>query len=173
MIDAGALKYGDTGIGGDCIVHACAVLGAEGFGFARQADGSYKKIPQTGNVVLEDCVEIGANTTVDRSTMGSTVIRKGTKLDNLIQIAHNVEVGQNTAIAAQTGVAGSSKIGAGCVIGGQVGIAGHLHIGDRTTIAAQSGVIADIAAGATVMGSPSFDPKDYVQSYVVFRKLTK
>lgn len=173
VIYAGARIYRDTHIGADCIVHAGAVLGADGFGFAPQADGSYKKIPQTGNVVLEDCVEIGANTTVDRSTMGSTVIRKGTKLDNLIQIAHNVEVGQNTAIAAQTGVAGSSKIGAGCVIGGQVGIAGHLHIGDRTTIAAQSGVIADIAAGATVMGSPSFDHKDYVKSYVVFRKLPK
>ena len=173
VIYAGVRIYRDTHIGADCIVHAGAVLGADGFGFAPQADGSYKKIPQTGNVVLEDCVEIGANTTVDRSTMGSTVIRKGTKLDNLIQIAHNVEVGQNTAIAAQTGVAGSSKIGAGCVIGGQVGIAGHLHIGDRTTIAAQSGVIADIAAGATVMGSPSFDHKDYVKSYVVFRKLPK
>lgn len=173
VIYAGVRIYRDTHIGADCIVHAGAVLGADGFGFAPQADGSYKKIPQTGNVVLENCVEIGANTTVDRSTMGSTVIRKGTKLDNLIQIAHNVEVGQNTAIAAQTGVAGSSKIGAGCVIGGQVGIAGHLHIGDRTTIAAQSGVIADIAAGATVMGSPSFDHKDYVKSYVVFRKLPK
>lgn len=173
VIYAGARIYRGTQIGADCIVHAGAVLGADGFGFAPQADGSYKKIPQTGNVVLEDCVEIGANTTVDRSTMGSTVIRKGTKLDNLIQIAHNVEVGQNTAIAAQTGVAGSSKIGAGCIIGGQVGIAGHLHIGDRTTIAAQSGVIADIAAGATVMGSPSFDHKEYVKSYVVFRKLPK
>ncbi len=173
VIYAGARIYRDTQIGADCIVHAGAVLGADGFGFAPQADGSYKKIPQTGNVVLEDCVEIGANTTVDRSTMGSTVIRKGTKLDNLIQIAHNVEVGQNTAIAAQTGVAGSSKIGAGCIIGGQVGIAGHLHIGDRTTIAAQSGVIADVAAGATVMGSPSFDHKEYVKSYVVFRKLPK
>ena len=173
VIYAGARIYRGTQIGADCIVHAGAVLGADGFGFAPQADGSYKKIPQTGNVVLEDWVEIGANTTVDRSTMGSTVIRKGTKLDNLIQIAHNVEVGQNTAIAAQTGVAGSSKIGAGCIIGGQVGIAGHLHIGDRTTIAAQSGVIADIAAGATVMGSPSFDHKEYVKSYVVFRKLPK
>ena len=149
------------------------MLGADGFGFAPQADGSYKKIPQTGNVVLEDDVEIGANTTVDRSTIGSTVIRKGSKLDNLIQIAHNVEIGQNTGIAAQTGVAGSSKIGAGCIIGGQVGIAGHLHIGDRTTIAAQSGVIADIAPGATVMGAPSFDHKEYVKSYVVFRKLPK
>lgn len=173
VIYAGARIYRGTQIGADCIVHAGAVLGADGFGFAPQADGSYKKIPQTGNVVLEDCVEIGANTTVDRSTMGSTVIRKGTKLDNLIQIAHNVEVGQNTAIAAQTGVAGSSKIGAGCIIGGQVGIAGHLHIGDRTTIAAQSGVIADVAAGATIMGSPSFDHKEYVKSYVVFRKLPK
>ncbi len=173
VIYAGARIYRDTHIGADCIVHAGAVLGADGFGFAPQADGSYKKIPQTGNVVLEDDVEIGANTTVDRSTMGSTVIRKGSKLDNLIQIAHNVEIGQNTGIAAQTGVAGSSKIGAGCIIGGQVGIAGHLHIGDRTTIAAQSGVIADIAPGATVMGAPSFDHKEYVKSYVVFRKLPK
>ncbi len=173
MIYAGARIYRDTHIGADCIVHAGAVLGADGFGFAPQADGSYKKIPQTGNVVLEDDVEIGANTTVDRSTIGSTVIRKGSKLDNLIQIAHNVEIGQNTGIAAQTGVAGSSKIGAGCIIGGQVGIAGHLHIGDRTTIAAQSGVIADIAPGATVMGAPSFDHKEYVKSYVVFRKLPK
>ena len=173
VIYAGARIYRDTHIGADCIVHAGAVLGADGFGFAPQADGSYKKIPQTGNVVLEDDVEIGANTTVDRSTIGSTVIRKGSKLDNLIQIAHNVEIGQNTGIAAQTGVAGSSKIGAGCIIGGQVGIAGHLHIGDRTTIAAQSGVIADIAPGATVMGAPSFDHKEYVKSYVVFRKLPK
>lgn len=173
VIYAGAHIYRDTHIGADCIVHAGAVLGADGFGFAPQADGSYKKIPQTGNVVLEDDVEIGANTTVDRSTIGSTVIRKGSKLDNLIQIAHNVEIGQNTGIAAQTGVAGSSKIGAGCIIGGQVGIAGHLHIGDRTTIAAQSGVIADIAPGATVMGAPSFDHKEYVKSYVVFRKLPK
>ena len=171
VIYPGARIYRDTRIGDNCIVHAGAVLGADGFGFAPQADGSYKKIPQTGNVILEDDVEIGANTTIDRSTMGSTVIRKGTKLDNLIQVAHNVEIGSNTAIAAQAGIAGSSKIGQGCVIGGQVGIAGHLHIGDRTTIAAQSGVIADIAGGSTVMGAPSFDHKDYIKSYVIFRKL--
>lgn len=173
VIYPGARIYRDTRIGNNCIVHAGAVLGADGFGFAPQADGSYKKIPQTGNVILEDDVEIGANTTIDRSTMGSTVIRKGTKLDNLIQVAHNVEIGSNTAIAAQAGIAGSSKIGQGCVIGGQVGIAGHLHIGDRTTIAAQSGVIADIAGGSTVMGAPSFDHKDYIKSYVIFRKLPK
>ena len=173
VIYPGARIYRDTRIGDNCIVHAGAVLGADGFGFAPQADGSYKKIPQTGNVILEDDVEIGANTTIDRSTMGSTVIRKGTKLDNLIQVAHNVEIGSNTAIAAQAGIAGSSKIGQGCVIGGQVGIAGHLHIGDRTTIAAQSGVIADIAGGSTVMGAPSFDHKDYIKSYVIFRKLPK
>lgn len=173
VIYPGARIYRDTCIGDNCIVHAGAVLGADGFGFAPQADGSYKKIPQTGNVILEDDVEIGANTTIDRSTMGSTVIRKGTKLDNLIQVAHNVEIGANTAIAAQAGIAGSSKVGQNCIIGGQVGIAGHLHVGDRTTIAAQSGVIADIAAGCTVMGAPSFDHKDYIKSYVVFRKLPK
>ena len=173
VIYSGAKIYRDTRIGENCIIHSGAVLGADGFGFAPQADGSYKKIPQTGNVVLEDDVEIGANTTVDRSTLGSTLIRKGTKLDNLIQIAHNVEIGQNTAIAAQAGVAGSSKVGENCIVGGQVGIAGHLHIGNRTTIAAQSGVIADVPAGSTIMGAPSFDHKDYIKSYVVFRKLPK
>ena len=153
------------------MIHSGAVIGADGFGFAPQEDGSYKKIPQTGNVVLEDNVEIGANTTIDRSTMGSTLIRKGTKLDNLIQIAHNVEIGENTAIAAQVGIAGSTKIGSSCIVGGQVGIAGHLHVGDGVRLAAQSGVISDIAAGATVMGSPSFDHKEYIKCYVVFRKL--
>lgn len=171
VIYSGAKIYRDTKIGSSCMIHSGAVIGADGFGFAPQEDGSYKKIPQTGNVVLEDNVEIGANTTIDRSTMGSTLIRKGTKLDNLIQIAHNVEVGENTAIAAQVGVAGSSKIGSGCIVGGQVGIAGHLHIGDGVRLAAQSGVISDIAAGATVMGSPSFDHKEYIKCYVVFRKL--
>ena len=169
----GVKIYEGCSVGSRCILHAGAVIGADGFGFMPNAAGGFDKIPQLGNVVIEDDVEIGANTCIDRAKTDSTVIRRGVKLDNLIQIAHNVEVGQNTAIAAQTGVAGSSKIGAGCVIGGQVGIAGHLHIGDRTTIAAQSGVIADIAAGATVMGSPSFDHKDYVKSYVVFRKLPK
>ena len=167
----GAKIYRDTKVGANCIIQAGAGIGADGFGFAPQADGSYKKIPQTGNVVLEDDVEIGANTTVDRSTMGSTVIRRGCKLDNLIQIAHNVEIGQNTVMAGQVGIAGSTKVGQNCVFAGQVGLAGHLHIGDKVQIGAQSGIMADVTEGSVIMGTPALNHKDFMKSYVIFKKL--
>ena len=161
----------DSVIGANCILHSGVVIGADGFGFAPQEDGSYKKIPQIGNVVLEDNVEIGANTTIDRATMGSTLIRKGVKIDNLVQIAHNVEIGENTVIASQAGVAGSSKIGAHCSIGGQVGIAGHFTIGNNVKIQAQSGIGRDVKDNEVIQGSPAFTYMDYNKSYVVFRKL--
>ena len=149
----------------------CARKRADGFGFAPATD-NYKKVPQIGNVVLEDHIEVGAGTTIDRATLGSTIIRKGAKLDNLIQIAHNVEIGENTVIAAQTGVAGSTKIGKNCMIGGQVGIVGHITIADDTKIAAQSGVGSDVTVpGSILQGSPAFSIGDYRKAYVVFRKL--
>nr|MCU0354819.1 UDP-3-O-(3-hydroxymyristoyl)glucosamine N-acyltransferase [Cytophagales bacterium] len=157
-----------------CVVHAGAVIGSDGFGFAPQPDGSYRAIPQVGNVVLEDDVSIGANTVIDCATMGSTIIRQGTKLDNLIQIAHNVEVGKHTVIAAQTGVSGSTKIGDYCVIAGQVGIVGHLQIADRTSIGAQSGISKSIQkSGLKLQGSPAFDYKDNLRSLAVFRNLPR
>ena len=146
------------------------VIGADGFGFVPEGD-TYKKIPQIGNVVVEDEVEIGANTCIDRATMGSTFIRKGVKLDNLIQIAHNVVVGANTVIAAQSGIAGTTKIGENCVFGGQVGIIGHLNIGAGTQIAAQSGISSNIPEKSILRGSPAFDLPKYQKCYVVFRKL--
>ena len=158
-------------VGNDCTLHAGVIIGSDGFGFAPQAALNYEKIPQIGNVILEDKVEIGANTTIDRATVGSTVIRKGVKLDNLVQIAHNVEVGENTVIAAQTGVAGSTKIGKNCMIGGQVGNIGHLKIGDGVMIAAQSGIGNDLPDGAIVQGSPAFEVSKYRRSYVSFRNL--
>lgn len=161
----------DSVIGANCILHSGVVIGADGFGFAPQEDGSYKKIPQIGNVVIEDEVEIGANTTIDRATMGSTIIRKGVKIDNLVQIAHNVEIGAHTVIASQAGVAGSSKIGAHCSIGGQVGIAGHFTIGNNVKIQAQSGIGRDVKDNEVIQGSPAFTYMDYNKSYVVFRKL--
>ena len=173
VIYAGVKIYGGMEIGKNCIIHSGVVIGGDGFGFAPQVDGSYKKIPQTGNVVIEDDVEIGANTTIDRATMGSTVIHKGTKLDNLIQIAHNVAVGKNTVIAAQAGVAGSTKIGEHCMIGGQVGLSGHIKIGNGANIAAQSGILSDVEDGATIMGSPALNYRDYMKSYVLFRSLPK
>lgn len=157
-------------IGNNCTIHAGTVLGADGFGFA-PANESYKKVPQIGNVVLEDNVEIGANACIDRATMGSTRIRKGVKLDNLVQIAHNVVIGENTVMAAQCGVAGTTKVGAHCMLGGQVGLAGHLVIEDRTMLAAQSGVTNNIEAGSVFMGSPAFDASKYRKCYVLFRKL--
>ncbi|MDR1330690.1 MAG: UDP-3-O-(3-hydroxymyristoyl)glucosamine N-acyltransferase [Tannerella sp.] len=167
--------YARCSVGQRCIIHAGAVIGADGFGFAPEDHApegqQYKKIPQIGNVVLEDEVEIGANTTVDRAVMGSTVIRRGVKLDNLIQIAHNVEIGEDTVMAAQTGIAGSTKVGKRCRFAGQVGIAGHLHIGDGTVIAAQSGVMRDLAPDATVMGTPAIAVKDFFRSTVVVHKL--
>ena len=171
-IFAGARIYSETKIGKECVIHSGTILGADGFGFAPNSEGNYKKVPQIGNVILEDFVEIGANTCVDRATLGSTIIRKGVKLDNLIQIAHNVEIGENTVIAAQTGIAGSTKIGKNCMIGGQVGIVGHLKIADEVKIAAQGGIGNSITEkGAIVQGSPSIPIGDYKRSYVMFRKL--
>jgi UDP-3-O-[3-hydroxymyristoyl] glucosamine N-acyltransferase len=172
VLHAGVRVYHDCVIGAHCTLHAGVVIGGDGFGFAPNTEGVYKKVPHIGNVILEDHVEIGANTTIDRGTIGSTLIRKGVKLDNLIQIAHNVEVGANTVIAAQTGVAGSTRIGANCMIGGQVGIVGHLQIANGVKIAAQSGVGQSITnEGEVLQGSPAFSIGDYKRSYIVFRKL--
>lgn len=170
---AGVKVYNDCIIGSACNLHAGVVIGADGFGFAPQSDNQYAKVAQIGNVVIEDNVEIGANTTIDRATLGSTVIKKGAKIDNLIQIAHNVEIGENTVIAAQSGVAGSTKIGANCMIGGQVGITGHLLIGNNVKIAAQSGISTNVADDSIIMGSPAFDISLYRKSYVYFRNLPK
>ncbi|MFH1118494.1 MAG: UDP-3-O-(3-hydroxymyristoyl)glucosamine N-acyltransferase [Bacteroidota bacterium] len=172
-IYAGVRIYNDCSIGAGCTLHAGVVIGADGFGFAPQSDNQYQKVAQIGNVVIEDNVEIGANTTIDRATLGSTIIRKGAKIDNLIQIAHNVEIGENTVIAAQSGVAGSAKIGQNCMIAGQVGIIGHLEIGDNVKIAAQSGISTSVPANSIVMGSPAFDISAYRKSYVYFRNLPR
>lgn len=172
IIYAGVKIYTNCVIGNNCTLHAGAVIGSDGFGFAPQADGSYKTIPQVGSVLIEDNVSIGANTVVDRATMGQTIIRQGVKLDNLIQIAHNVEIGQNTVIAAQAGISGSTRIGANCMIGGQVGIVGHIKIADKTSIGAQSGVGKSVTKpGTAIQGSPAFDYKENLKSMVVFRKL--
>lgn len=169
---SGAKVYSDCKIGANCTLHTGTVIGADGFGFTPNSENNYKKVPQIGNVIIEDHVEIGANTSVDRATLGSTIIRKGVKLDNLIQIAHNVEIGENTVIAAQTGIAGSTKIGRDCMIGGQVGIVGHITIADKVKIAAQSGIGSSITTeGEIVQGSPAFGIGDYKRTYVVFRKL--
>ncbi|SIT92650.1 UDP-3-O-(3-hydroxymyristoyl)glucosamine N-acyltransferase [Pontibacter indicus] len=171
-IFAGAKLYANTVVGANCTLHAGVVLGSDGFGFAPQPDGTYKNVPQIGNVVLEDDVNIGANTTIDCATMGSTIIRKGTKIDNLVQVAHNVEVGQHTVIASQTGISGSTKIGNNCVIAGQVGIVGHISIADKTTIGAQSGVSKSVKeSGTVIQGSPAFDYKQNLKAITVFRKL--
>ncbi len=162
--------YHGCKIGSGCILHAGSVVGSDGFGFAPEGE-DYKKIPQLGNVVLEDNVEIGANTTIDRAVMDSTIIRRGVKLDNLIQIAHNVEVGENTVMAAQVGIAGSTKIGSHCMFGGQVGLAGHLHIADHVMFGAQAGVHSDIKEAKTLLGSPALDAKDYMRSSAVFSRL--
>ncbi len=160
-------------IGKDCIIHAGAVIGSDGFGFAREADKNFKKIAQIGNVVIEDNVEIGANTTIDRATFGSTIIKKGTKLDNLIMIAHNVVIDKNTVIAAQSGISGSSKVGKNCMIGGQVGISGHLNIEDNVKIAAQAGIGSNIKKDKTIMGSPAIDASNYKKSYVHFKNFQR
>jgi UDP-3-O-[3-hydroxymyristoyl] glucosamine N-acyltransferase len=172
MLFPGVKVYSDCKIGKDCRIHSGVVIGSDGFGFAPQDDANYLKVAQIGNVIIEDHVEIGSNTTIDRATLGSTIIRKGVKLDNLIQIAHNVEIGEHTVIAAQTGIAGSTKIGRFCMIGGQVGIVGHLVIADRVKIAAQSGIGSSITKeGDIIQGSPAFFIGDYKKSYVGFRKL--
>ena len=170
---AGAKIYAGCQVGNRCILHAGTVVGADGFGFAPREDHTYSKIPQIGRVIIEDDVEIGANTCIDRATMGATVVRRGTKLDNLIQVAHNVEIGNDTVMAAQSGIAGSAKVGAHCVVGGQVGIAGHLHVGDGVQIAAQSGILKSVPEGRNMFGSPAFDYKDFMRSYVVFRRLAE
>ena len=170
---AGVKVYSETEIGSNCNFHSGCVIGSDGFGFAPTEDGTFNKIPQIGNVIIEDNVEIGANTTIDRATLGTTLIRKGVKLDNHIQVAHNVEIGENTVIAAQTGIAGSTKIGSNCMIGGQVGIAGHLTIGNNVRIQAQSGIGKNIADGEIVQGSPAFNYGDYSKSYVHFKNLPK
>ena len=161
----------DTIIGNSCIIHSSCSIGSDGFGFAPNDDGTYKKIPQTGNVVIGDNVEIGSNSTIDRATIGSTIIKDGVKLDNQIQIAHNVEIGENTAIAAQSGIAGSTKIGKNCMIGGQVGIIGHLKIGDNVKIQAQAGVTSDVESNARITGTPAISYMNYNKSYIHFKNL--
>ncbi|MFO8021270.1 MAG: UDP-3-O-(3-hydroxymyristoyl)glucosamine N-acyltransferase [Perlabentimonas sp.] len=172
IIYAGVKVYDECRIGNNCIIHAGAVVGSDGFGFAPQDDGSYKKIPQLGNVLIEDDVEVGSNTTIDRATMGSTIIRKGVKLDNLIQIAHNVEVGKNTVIAAQTGIAGSTKVGERCMFGGQVGVSGHISIAEGVKLSAQTGVPNSIKVpNETLIGSPAMNSRKYSRSFVLFKRL--
>ncbi len=173
IINAGVKIYANCFIGKNCNIHSGAVIGADGFGFAPQSDNNYMKIAQIGNVILEDHVEIGANTTIDRATMGSTLIKKGVKLDNLIQVAHNVVIGENTVIAAQTGIAGSSKIGKNCMIGGQVGISGHINVGDEVKIAAQSGLSSNVRNKKIIMGAPAFDHDKYIKAYIHFRNFEK
>lgn len=162
--------YHDCILGNNCIMHAGAVIGSDGFGFAPEGE-NYKKIPQLGNVIIEDDVEIGANSTIDRAVMDSTIIRRGVKMDNLVQIAHNVEIGENTVMAAQVGIAGSVKVGKHCMFGGQVGLAGHIHIADNVVFGAQSGVISDIKEATTVLGAPAINAKNFMRSSAVFNRL--
>jgi UDP-3-O-[3-hydroxymyristoyl] glucosamine N-acyltransferase len=171
IIHPGASIYTDCKIGKNCIIHAGVIIGADGFGFVPDANGEYQKVPQIGNVILEDNVEVGSNSTIDRATMGSTIIRKGVKIDNLCQIAHNVEIGKNTAMAAQVGIAGSAKIGENVMIGGQAGISGHLFIADGAKIVAQSGIPSSVKKADTLMGSPGIPLEDFKKSYYGFRKL--
>lgn len=170
IIYPGVKVYQGCTIGNNCIIHAGAVIGSDGFGFAPE-DGIYKKIPQMGIVIIEDDVEIGANTTIDRAVMDATVVHRGVKLDNLIQIAHNVEIGENTVMAAQVGVSGSTKIGQHCVFGGQVGLGGHITIGDNSSVGAQSGIISNIESDSKILGSPAIPVKNFFKSSVVFPKL--
>lgn len=171
VIHPGVKIYHDCKVGNHVTIHAGTVIGSDGFGFAPQADGSFKKVPQIGNVVIQDHVEIGANATIDRATIGSTLIKSGAKLDNLIQIAHNVEVGNSTVIAAQAGVSGSTKIGNGVMIGGQAGIVGHIQLGDGARVNAQSGVSKSLEPGKAVTGSPAYDYTSALRSQAVTRKL--
>lgn len=171
IIHPGVRIYHDCKVGNNVTIHAGTVIGSDGFGFAPQADGSFKKVPQIGNVVIEDNVEIGANATIDRATIGSTLIKSGAKLDNLIQIAHNVEVGHSTVIAAQAGVSGSTKIGNGVMIGGQAGIVGHIQLGDGAKVNAQSGVSKSLEPGKAVTGSPAYDYTSSLRSQAIFRNL--
>ncbi len=172
IVYPGVKIYAGTQIGSNCVIHSNAVIGSDGFGFAPQEDGSYRKIEQVGNVIIEDNVEIGANTVIDRASIGSTRIKKGAKLDNLIQIAHNVEIGSNTVIAAQAGIAGSTKIGTACRIGGQAGFVGHIEVADGTMVQAQSGIAAAVKSPNTAFyGSPAIGYRDYLKSYALFKNL--
>ncbi|WP_298342780.1 UDP-3-O-(3-hydroxymyristoyl)glucosamine N-acyltransferase [uncultured Algibacter sp.] len=171
VVFSGAKVYSESVIGNNCVINSGAIIGADGFGFAPNESGEYSKVPQIGNVVLEDFVDIGAATTIDRATLGSTIIRRGVKLDNQIQIAHNVEIGRNTVIAAQTGIAGSTKIGENCQIGGQVGIVGHITIGDNVKIQAQSGIGRHVKDNEVLQGSPALPYGDYNKAYVHFKNL--
>ena len=173
ILFAGVRIYSETEIGANCTIHSGSIIGSDGFGFAPSEDGTFTKIPQIGNVILEDNVDVGSCTTIDRATLGSTIIRKGVKLDNQIQIAHNVEIGENTVIASQTGIAVSTKIGKNCMIGGQVGIVGHITIGDNVRIQAQSGIGKSLKDGETVQGSPAFNYSDFSKSFVHFRNFPK
>ncbi|MCS7019186.1 MAG: UDP-3-O-(3-hydroxymyristoyl)glucosamine N-acyltransferase [Cytophagales bacterium] len=168
----GVKIYHNCTIGKNCTIHAGAVIGSDGFGFAPQADGTYIAVPQVGSVIIEDNVDIGANTVIDRATMGETIIHSGVKLDNLIQVAHNVRIGKNTVIASQTGISGSTEIGENCMIAGQVGFAGHIKVANRTNIGAQAGVMKSIKEENQVLvGSPVIDVKDYMKSFAIFKKL--
>jgi UDP-3-O-[3-hydroxymyristoyl] glucosamine N-acyltransferase len=174
ILHAGVKVYEGCVIGAHCVIHSGAIIGADGFGFAPNQENNYEKVPQLGKVIIEDHVEIGANTTVDRSTMGATILRKGVKLDNLIMVGHNVEIGENTVIAAQSGVSGSSKIGKNCMFGGQVGLIGHITIANGVKIAAQSGISKDIKEeGIVIQGSPAFEFGPYQRSMAIFRNLPK
>jgi len=172
LLFAGVKVYFDCKLGNNTVIHSGAVIGSDGFGFAPQADGTYNKISQTGNVILEDNVEVGANTTIDRATMGSTIIRKGTKIDNLVQIAHNVEIGRNTVVAGQAGISGSTKIGDQVMVGGQVGISGHLYIANGTQLSAQTGINSSIKQEGQVWGGTPYMPfKDYLKAHSKLRRL--
>jgi len=173
VLFAGVRIYSETVIGNNVTIHSGTIIGSDGFGFAPQEDGTFKKVPQIGNVIIEDNVEVGSCSTIDRATLGSTIIRKGVKLDNQIQIAHNVEIGENTVIASQTGIAGSTKVGKNCMIGGQVGIVGHITIGDNVKIQAQSGIAKSLKEGEVVQGSPAYNYSDFSKSFVHFRNLPK
>ena len=173
ILFTGVKLYSETVVGNSCVINSNVVIGADGFGFSPNEVGEYNKVPQTGNVIIEDNVDIGPGTTIDRATLGSTLIKKGVKLDNQIQIAHNVTIGENTVIAAQTGVAGSSKIGKNCMIGGQVGIAGHIVIGDNVKIQAQSGVGKNVKDDEVLYGSPAFGYSDFNKSYIHFKNFPK
>jgi len=173
VIYAGVKIYSETKIGNHCKIHSGCIIGSDGFGFTPDANGHFKAVPQIGNVIIEDHVDIGSGSTIDRATLGSTVIRQGVKLDNQIQIAHNVEIGKDTVIAAQTGIAGSTKIGKNCMIGGQVGIVGHITIGNGAKIQAQSGVTKSIKDNEVVQGTPAFNYNDFNKSYIHFRNLPK
>jgi UDP-3-O-[3-hydroxymyristoyl] glucosamine N-acyltransferase len=172
IFHSGVKIYAGIQIGNNCIIHSGSVIGSDGFGFAPQPDGSYKKIPQLGNVIIKDNVEIGANTVIDRATMGSTIIEKGVKLDNLIQIAHNVEIGDNTVIASQTGISGSTKMGKNCIVAGQVGLVGHIEIADQVTLAAKTGLGKSVKKpGSVIFGYPALEHKLYLKCNAIFRNL--